>query len=244
MNPPSSSIPHQGPRPSSVIFTFTGSPVLSKADSLEQLMKSEEYKAYKDDVKSLNEYSVEIIKLYFGAIIAVATGVFIVTISVVKELTTWSYDCVLGIAWGSTTLAVVCAFVGLLVSQFASKRELGIMEWRLEAHDYKTEHPNVPSDWNRRLTVTTCITLALGVVLSATFIFLNRRSPRRNNESGSSTTTKSVADSSSSSSQRPSGASPDGASNVDLPEHGKHPNIGESVHREQPPEKVIPQKHP
>jgi len=163
-------------------FTVTF-PTVKVASNLDQLMKSEEFKAFREDDKALDGFTVEMFKLYSGAIIAVATGVFVGTLSVVKELDAWNCNWLLGFSWALTTAAVVMAFVELLLSQFGAYLSKEILAWRLENHDYNTAKRNPFSDWCRYLMVATCITLALGVVLSAIFIFQNRKSPRRTNES-------------------------------------------------------------
>lgn len=233
MNP---SVPNrlpQEPPPTSITYTFTGSTVApsTEAEILDQLMKSEEYKAFREDSKALTGFSVEMFKIYSGAVIAVATGVFVGSLAVVKELSTWSCNWMLGWSWGLTAAAVVFAFIELLLSQFASQRELKILEWRLHEHDYKTKVANHYSDGCRYLMVATCITLVFGVVLSATFIFHNRNAPRRSNESGSSAPTKIMADSSLSTAQRPSNRSLDSPGHTNLSKSGQRSrDTGSHIH--------------
>lgn len=79
--------PAQGPPLSSVTYTFTGTTVAPGTDAeiLDRLMKSEEYKAFREDTKAITSFSVEMFKLYSGAVIAVATGVLVGSLSVVSR---------------------------------------------------------------------------------------------------------------------------------------------------------------
>lgn len=232
--------PAQGPPLSSVTYTFTGTTVAPGTDAeiLDRLMKSEEYKAFREDTKAITSFSVEMFKLYSGAVIAVATGVLVGSLSVVKELSDWAYNWMIGWSWGLTTAAVVFAFIELLLSQFASQQELQTLEWRLSAHDYNKKMPNHFSDWCRYLMVATCITLVIGVLFSAAFIFLNRNSPRRSNESGSSAPTKIMADSSVSAAQPPSTRNPDRPGHADLPKPSQRPHDTRGVYGDNPTKEV------
>jgi hypothetical protein len=151
-------------------------------ETFEQKANRQEFKIYREDHKGFDGQRIEMFKLYNGMVLAISSAIFLGTLSVAKELTVISGDWVVRWAWVFTVLAVLMAFMELLLSQFAYEKSQENLLIQYQSHDYGIALTNRYATGCRYLLVGMCLTLSLGVVSSITFLFMNRHTPRRGDE--------------------------------------------------------------
>lgn len=160
-----------------------GTPIFSpEEEAFEQKANRQEFKIYREDHKGFDGQRIEMFKLYNGMVLAISSAIFLGTLSVAKDLTEIRGDGMVRWAWIFTVLAVLMAFLELLLSQFAYERSQENLLIQYQSHNYGTGLSNKYADACRYLLVAMCITLSLGVVSSTMFLFMNRHTPRRGDE--------------------------------------------------------------
>lgn len=147
----------------------------------------QEFKIYREDHKGFDGQRIEMFKLYNGMVLAISSAIFLGTLSVAKELMEIRGDWVVRWAWIFTVLAVLLAFLELLLSQFAYERAQENLQIQYRSHNYGKALSNNYATACRFLLMVMCLTLSLGVVFSTTFLFMNRHTPRRGDEPPKST---------------------------------------------------------
>jgi hypothetical protein len=154
----------------------------TQEETFEQNANRQEFKIYREDHKGFDGQRIEMFKLYNGMVLAISSAIFIGTLSVTKELKEIRGDEVIRWAWIFTILAVLMAFMELLLSQFAYEKSQENLRVQYQSHDYEKKTTNSYARACRYLLVGMCLILSIGVVLSITFLFMNRHTPRRGDE--------------------------------------------------------------